>query len=227
MPTPMATLAASTKLEIIQRQAVRQLRARLNKELDWHAMAWEQLDKQEAQEAGIAYTPVELEKFNQDAFHPGSRPSIMRLPFDHYPACAVMADTVRPDPESGFLDSRSVYRDGLFVEYVVRSDRFSKEDAIESLAMEGLIDKRVKRTGEAIISAIAREPTLGRAVEPITQTPSLTIYDPFQIQATEPDQSGRTLMFQMGRVDFTVKVYSAIPVFDEPVSDPLLAGVGA
>jgi hypothetical protein len=214
-------------LELAERAAQRQLRARLAEELANQEAAWEAIDKEDARAADVVYRPLKLERFRPTSIHRGARPSIIRFPADHYPALTVMADTVRPHPESAVHDSRNVLRDALWVEVIVKSDRYRFEEPDQAMAAEGIVNARCKRTGEAVVQAILREPTLGRTVEPVEPEPMLTIGETFEIDASQPDAAGLRLIFQMVRIDLTLKVYTALPDQIEPVPDPMLAGVGA
>lgn len=227
MSTPAETLSSSTKLEIAERAAWRQLLRTFNDELGVQEDAWAALDKEDAGEADVIYTAINLERLRPNAFHRGARPSITRLPADHYPALTVMADIVRPDAETALQDSRNVFRDALWIEVIVRSERYAFDDPDESMSAEALVDKRAKRSGEAAIQAIMRDRTLGRVVEPIESAPALTVNEPFELTAGEPDDSGKRIVFAAARVDFTLKVYSALPNVVEPVPDLLLAGIGS
>jgi hypothetical protein len=232
MPTPADILSSSTKLEITERAAKAQLMRVLNDALGDQEAAWAALDKQDANDANVVYQPLELERLRPDAFHRGARPSLLRMPADHFPAVTVMADTVRADQESMLHDSRNVYRDSLWLEIVVRSDKYSMDEPDEWMKAEDAVDRRAKRSGEAAIQAILSEPTLGRVVEPISSTPSLTVGEPFALDkdggiASQPDNAGKMFIFSAARVDFTLKVYSALPEVVEPVPDPLLAGIGS
>lgn len=226
MPVPLAITQSSTGLEIIERQAWRQLIERLDQELNNQQSAWAPFDREDAEAADKAYVPIELEKLHKGSYLRGARPSIMRLPVEFYPALAVMADTVRPDPSSELYDSQHVFRDMIYVEAIVRSQLHDPNDATAAVEVEGNLNLRTKRTGEAIIQALFREPTLGGVANLAGFAPSLTISDPDTLKSVQPKTSGETWLFQFVRVDITLRKHSELPEIEELDPQDFVRGFG-
>jgi hypothetical protein len=79
------------------------------------------------------------------------------------PAFYVMADRATARQEAG-SEATSVHTVQLYVEGIVRSDAFNYEDRAERIFHEGAVDRRAKRTINAIIECVELDPTLGGAV---------------------------------------------------------------
>jgi hypothetical protein len=229
MAIPIETTSSATGLEIVRRQAQRQLRARLGIEMAAQEEAWAPLDKQDAAESDIVYRAEDhqLERVRPEHIFRGDRPSILRLPPTFYPAVTVMSDAARPDPESEMRSDVFVYRDMLWIEIVCKSQKVDPANIEEAFKVEGLLSEGTTRAAEAIIQALYREPTLGGVCDLSGSTPSTTIAEPFQIKSLAPDKRGQTWLFQMARIDVTLRKYAIKPQAEEPDPEDRLVGFGS
>jgi hypothetical protein len=142
------------------------------------------------------------------------RGGVLDMPWDRFPALYVMAD--RAQARAGFgSDENSAHAIQLYVEGIIRSDPFNYEDRHERIFHEGAVDRRAKRTINAIVECIEIDPTLGGAVQPLP-TPSAGQTDSFTLQGQDPKDKTKKRVFAAIRIDwtldsFTVRLGAQIP----------------
>lgn len=102
-------------------------------------------------------------------FHMGHRPSMIDAPSINYPSVTVMAYTTSPAPTNVGMDHQRDHSIVLAVECLVKSDPVPLDD--DSSDGEEVVERRVKRTGEAIAYVVAMNRDLDGYVFAPTQEP--------------------------------------------------------
>jgi hypothetical protein len=122
-------------------------------------------------------------------------------------------------------DGVDVYSVALYVEGIVRSDAFNYEDRRERVFHEGAVDRRAKRTINAVVECVELDPTLGGAVLPLP-APAAGQTDPFTLQGEEPKDKTLKRVFSAIRIDWTLDTYSVRLDAQTPVPGVLPRGLG-
>src|SRR4029079_3847231 len=99
------------------------------------------------------------------------------------------------------------YSLSLYVEGFVRSDAFNYEDKGERLFNEGVVNRRAKRTINAIVECIELAPTLGGHVQPLP-APTAGQTDPFTLQGQDPRDKTKKRVFVGLRITWTLDTYT-------------------
>jgi hypothetical protein len=215
---------SSLGLEEAQVAAVVQIAANIKSCLARQAQAWDPVDQNLSQVLGVHYRRTKLEEPPRGCIYPGVRGGVLAMPWDRFPALYVMADraTARPDMGSDGVD---VYSVALYVEGIVRSDAFNYEDRRERVFHEGAVDRRAKRTINAVVECVELDPTLGGAVLPLP-APAAGQTDPFTLQGEEPKDKTLKRVFSAIRIDWTLDTYSVRLDAQTPVPGVLPRGLG-
>jgi hypothetical protein len=179
----------SIGLEAIQTKALVQIFENLEDQLRRQASAWDAIDRRLADAMGHPYRPTKLEFPPKASYFPGGRLGVLGMPWDAFPAISVMADRFDPAAGSPSIDGYGAeYAVNMYVEAIVRSDAFESGDPnptpqqrMERVYQEGLLDRRAKRTMEAIVQCIAVDATIGGLV-PDLPAPSGGQTDAFTLQ---------------------------------------------
>jgi hypothetical protein len=150
-----------------------------------------------------------------DSYLPGSHLSVIKLPWERFPALAVMCDRSAPSRDQN--DWSFGYTNGVYVELIVRSELFLPDDPEAEVYQQGLTDRRAKRTCQAVVDAVMSDSSLGGAV-PMLGNPSVRQGDAFALQGTKLDQQGRLRIFCVSRIDFGGDVYTQFA--DSPTTAP-------
>jgi hypothetical protein len=198
----------SIGLEEAQVCATIQIHDNLDGCLTRQSEAWDPIDQVVALKLQTRYRKTILERPPRGCIYPGVRGGVLDMPWDRFPALYVMADTAQPKAESGTFDQSSrAYAVALYVEGFVRSDLFNYEDKEERIFHEGAVDRRAKRTINAIIECIELDPTLGGVVQPLP-APAAGQTDSFTIQGQDPRDKTKKRVFAGLRVNWTLDSYS-------------------
>lgn len=204
-------------MEEAQVSAVVQISENINAALSRQALAWDPIDQDLSQKLQTRYKRTKLEPPPKGCIYSGVRGGVLDMPWDHFPALYVMADQASPRAESSAFDQalRS-YAITLYVEGFVRSDAFNYEDRVERIFQEGAVDRRSKRTINAIVECIEIDPTLGGAVQPLP-APTAGQTDPFTLQGHDPRDKTKKRVFSGLRIAWTLDSYSARLDAHQPV----------
>jgi len=199
---------SSLGLEEAQVAAVVQISDQLDACLTRQSQAWDPIDQKLAVKLGARYRRTKLERPPKGCIYPGVRGGILDMPWDRFPALYAMADSATPRPESAAFDeSLRSYAVSLYVEGIVRSDAFNYEDRAERIFHEGAVDRRAKRTINAIVECIEMDPSLGGAVLPLP-APTVGQTDPFTLQGQDPKDKTLKRVFSAIRVAWTLDTYA-------------------
>lgn len=134
-------------------------------------------------------TVVEL--IAEENFYEGHRPSLIKAPIDKYPNCAVMVARATPAPDNALFDQQDSFSEVLSVEIMVKSQ--SSEDEV---------DRRCKRTVEAVHLTMKRDQTLGGAITGF-DSPSVIFGDVFTRK--ERTAYGDEWFWQGARLEYPVR----------------------
>lgn len=198
----------SIGLEEAQVSALVQVVDNLDESLARQAAAWDPIDQAVALKLQTRYRRTVLERPPKGCVYPGVRGGVLDMPWDRFPALYVMADQATPKAESAAFDQSSrAYAVSLYVEGFVRSDLFNYDDKNERIFHEGVVDRRAKRTINAIIECIEIDPTLGGAVQPLT-TPTAGQTDSFTLQGQDPRDKTKKRVFAGLRIAWTLDSYT-------------------
>jgi hypothetical protein len=113
----------------------------------------------------------------------------------------------------------------LYVEAIVRSDAFNYEDRHERIFNEGAVDRRAKRTTNAIIECIELDPTLG-GVSLALPAPSAGQTDSFTLQGQDPRDKTKKRVFSAIRITWTLDTYAVRYDAQNPVPGVLPTELG-
>jgi hypothetical protein len=150
---------------------------------------------------------------------------MLEMPWDRFPAICVMADRATAAADSNDNTATAHRQIQLYVEAIVRSDVFNYEDTSERIFHEGAVDRRAKRTINAIIECIALDPSLGGAVLPLPD-PSAGQTDSFTLQGHDPKDKTKKRVFSAIRIDWTLDTYSVRVDAQTPVPGVLQTELG-
>lgn len=199
---------ASLGMEEAQIAATVQIAERIEDALARQQAAWDPIDQEAALKLQTKYRRTILETPPKGCIYPGVRGGVLDMPWDRFPAIYCMADQALPKAESATFDqSTNAYAVNLYVEGFVRSDAFNYEDRLERVFHEGAVDRRAKRTINAIIECIEADTTLGGSVLPLPP-PSASQTDSFTLQGSEPRDRTLKRVFAGIRIVWTLDTYS-------------------
>lgn len=197
---------SSLGMEEAQVAATVQIAQNIDACLARQQQAWDPIDQRVATALGTRYLRTRLEPPPKGCVYPGVRGGVLDMPWDRFPAFYVMAD--RAQARAGFgSDENSAHAIQLYVEGMIRSDAFNYEDRNERIFHEGAVDRRAKRTINAIIECIELDPTLGGAVQPLP-TPSAGQTDSFTLQGQDPKDKTKKRVFAAIRIDWTLDSFT-------------------
>jgi len=217
---------ASIGLEEAQIAATVQIHDNIDSRLTRQSQAWDPIDQKVAVKLGMRYRRTILERPPPGCIYPGVRGGVLDMPWDRFPALYAMADRATPKAEDAAFDqSLHAHAIQLYVEGIVRSDAFNYEDRNERIFHEGVVDRRAKRTINAIIECIQLDPTLGGAVLPLP-APSAGQTDSFTLQGQDPRDKTKKRVFAAIRIDWTLDSYSVRVDAQTPVPGVLPTELG-
>jgi hypothetical protein len=199
---------SSLGMEEAQVSALVQIVDNLDACLQRQSDAWDAIDQELALKLETSYRRTILERPPKGCIYPGVRGGVLDMPWDRFPALYVMADQAVPKAESAsFDDSLRAYAVNLYVEGFVRSDLFNYDDKADRIFHEGAVDRRAKRTINAIIECIEIDPSLGGSVQPLP-APSAGQTDSFTLQGHDPRDKTKKRVFAGIRIAWTLDSYS-------------------
>jgi hypothetical protein len=216
----------SLGLEEAQAAAVVQIFDNIDSCLTRQSQAWDPLDQKLAQHLSVRYRRTVLERPPRGCIYPGVRGGVLDMPWDRFPALSVMADSATPRAESSQFDqSTSTYAINLYVEGMIRSDPFNMDDREERVFHEGAVDRRAKRTINAVVECVELDPTLGGAVLPLP-APAAGQTDPFTLQGHDPRDKTKKRVFSAIRINWTLDTYTVRLDAQQPVPGVLPSELG-
>lgn len=221
----------SIGLEVMQAQALLQIVQHLPAELDRQAQAWDPVDVAMARNLQVTYYRTILERPPRSSYYSGARLGVLKMPVDSFPAVMVMADAGTPTPESARFDgSMAAYSISLYIECVVRSDEFwdrpdNPEDIAGRVFEEGVVDRRAKRTLEALVQCIDLDRALG-GVCPGLSDPSVSQTDAFALPSMVAGSEQKSRIFSLVRAEYAADNYPSHRDSSTPPPDSLLRGFG-
>lgn len=185
-------------LEEVQRQAFFVLFDNLNETLEIIGSYWDTKDQEFAQHTGREYVQTILEPIQPGNFVEGHAPSLINAPIDRYPNCSVMAYQTTPGAGHAAFDQIDVYRNVLYVDVMVRSDRSEEE-----------VNRRIHRLVEATNIVLQQHETLNGIVSGHEDGPSITLGDVFTKK--ERTAYGPHWFWQGARLTYAVRKEAQIP----------------
>jgi hypothetical protein len=208
-------------MEEAQVAALMQIVGLLDGALDRQSTFWDGVDQKVALALGTRYRRTTLERPPKGCIYSGVRGGVLDMPWDRFPAIYVMADNAMPKAESSaFDDSLRAYAVSLYVEGFVRSDLFNYEDKNERIFHEGAVDRRAKRTLNAIIECIDSDPSLGGITQPLP-APAAGQTDSFTLQGHDPRDKTKKRVFAGLRIAWTLDSY-AVRIGAQPITPGVL-----
>jgi hypothetical protein len=200
--------SSSIGMEEAQVAAMIQIYDHIDAALARQAAFWDGIDQAVALHMGARYRRTVLERPPKGCIYPGVRGGVLDMPWDRFPSMYVMADNATPKAESAAFDQPlRAYATSLYVEGFVRSDLFNYEDKSERIFHEGAVDRRAKRTINAIIECIETDPSLGGAVQELP-APSAGQTDSFTLQGQDPRDKTKKRVFAGLRIAWTLDSYA-------------------
>lgn len=215
----------SLGMEVVQTSALILIKEHIEEELRRHQEAWDTPDRTIAEALGYEYRPTTLEM--PAKFYSGVRLGILGLPFDCFPAVTTMVDRATKKPESDSYDYGSSYGLSLWVEVIVRSDPFytdQEDTVIERVFEEGNVDRRAKRTADAIVQCLQRDPSLGATTE--LADPNVFQGESFLLKSSEPGDQTKERVFSLVRAEYVFPTNPSHRDSSTPPPDVLLRGFG-
>jgi hypothetical protein len=213
-------------MEETQVAAVVQIADNIDACLSRQSQAWDAIDQKLAVKLSQRYRRTILERPPKGCIYAGVRGGVLDMPWDRFPAIYAMADRATPTAEDASFDqSTHAYAVQLYVEAFVRSDAFNYEDRAERVFHEGAVDRRAKRTINAIVECVQLDPTLGGAV-PELPAPTAGQTNSFTLQGQDPRDKTKKRVFSAIRIDWTLGTYSARIDAQTPVPGVLPTGLG-
>lgn len=193
----------TTGLETLQRGVLQILHANLNTELAVQELAW--MSKDAAFAASMNQVPIviSLEHIQDANFWSGHKPSLITRGPDYFPSLTVMAYGSAGGGDIG-IDQAYGVADRVAVETLVKAG-FYPDDDITGIG-ESIVNSRIQRTTDAVLSVLAHNRTIGGLVAHITETPQVLVSEVF---AVTDDRSGRWY-WQGSRIDLTLTRVSQV-----------------
>lgn len=197
-----------TGLELAQRAALLQLFDHLDDAISAVEQKWAESDETLADHMGLPYVPVEIERIEAQNFYEGHRPSLILAPIENYPNVSVWGVRSTPHAESDASDHTNIFSNLIFVEVMCK--------ALDG--EEGLVNKRVVRTSEAIHAVMRDDPTLGAVMTGFEGDVSLNLSDVFTRR--EQTSYGDLWYWQGARLEYVVRKDSVIAGSQQLASAP-------
>lgn len=211
---------SGTGLELAEGELLAHLFANLSAQIDRQQETWDFYDKQLSMRLQQPYRRTIIEKPPKQSYYMGSRLGVLGMPWDTFPAIAVMADSASPTPESlQFDQSTDVFAPQIYVEAVVRSDPYrrvepdasskqNRDALVDRVFQEGVCNRRAKRLMEAVVACVSIDPTIGGVFQPFP-APSVAHTDPFNLDGEDPGGQHLSRVFAIIRVQYSLDFYSA------------------
>lgn len=219
----------SVGLEMPEVMAAIQIKDNIDQALSMQSDYWDGIDRSVATRLETPDRQTILERPPRGCIYHGARIGMLGMPWDKFPAVATMVDKASPTAESARFDqSTTAYAPQLYIEVIVRSDPFrvgtsgQAEDPTERVFQEGLANRRIKRTVEALIHCISVDPSLGSTTLPL-RDPSITLLDGVAMAGEEPGDKTKRRVFCYGRVQYTLASYASRFDASQPVPSVLAA----
>lgn len=187
----------TTGLETLQRAIIQILHDNLNSQLITTESVWDAKDTAFATSMNQVYKKITLEPIQDANFISGHKPSLIERGPDFFPAVTAMAYASGPGGDTG-IDQAYGLSDKISIETLVKAG-FYPDDDISGVG-EDIVNARIQRTTDAIISVMAFNRTLGGLVMSITDTPQVQISEVF---AVTDDRTGRWY-WQASKIDLNV-----------------------
>lgn len=194
---------ATTGLETIQRATLQILHDNLNSELITTEAIWEPKDIAWAVSMNQIYKEVTLEPIADENFYSGHKPSLINRGPDAFPAVTVLAYNAQAGGDTG-IDQAWGLQDRVSIETLVKAGFYPNEDI--SGVGEDIVNGRIQRTTDAVISVIAHNRSLGGIVHSIGDTPTVQISEVFAVT----DRNKGRWYWQASKIDLTIYRLSQI-----------------
>jgi hypothetical protein len=155
--------------------------------------------------------PVTLDRFDPAHFHTGHRPSLIESSPEEWPALAVMTFAAGPSPLQT-ADQMTATRLTASIECITHAGPYDI-DAQGKIDEDGevIVDRKIKRTAEAIHAVVAEHRYLDGYVFPDEETPTITWGEVFiRDGAGGIDADGR-YFWQGVRLQYNYNKNSSIP----------------
>lgn len=187
-------------LEMIQRAALKIFFDQLNGALTQVSDYMGASDQDLAAHMGLPYTPLAVEPVLPENFYEGHRPSLIDAPIENYPNLSVWSARVSADAESALMDQMTITNTSLVIEVMCKA---APEEG------EGVVNKRLLRTIEAVCLCVISNPTLRGLVNGNDSEPTVDVSEVFTRK--ERTAYGPHWYWQGSRIEFLVRKESAPP----------------
>jgi hypothetical protein len=187
-------------LERIQRECIIVLIDSLNDYIASEEAAWVQLDQDLAALREVSYEAVKLEKIDLRNFHTGHKPSLINAPIEQYPNVSALAAVSAPSTVDQDIDHTQASDLALAIEVMCKATEREAKDP------EEMVDRRAKRTAEAINKVILDNRNLNGLIPDIGSPPSIRHTNVFIRK--EDTSTGRLWFWQGARLQYTIRKLS-------------------
>lgn len=187
----------TTGLEQLQRAALTILHDNLNDQLVTTEGIWASRDADFFASMNQVPKVITLEPIQDKNFFSGLKPSLIERGPDFFPSVSVMAFGSGPGGDTG-IDQAYGLADRIAIETLCKAGFYPDNDI--SGEGETIVNARIQRTTDAILSVMAHNRTFGGLVAHITDTPGVLISEVF---AVTEERSGKWY-WQGSRIDLTV-----------------------
>lgn len=154
---------------------------------------------------------VSLDRFDPDHFHMGHRPSLIESSPDEWPALAVMTFAAGPSSLQT-ADQMTATRLTASIECITHAGPFTvnAQGKIDEDGEE-IVDRKIKRTAEAIHAVIAEHRYLDGYVFPDEETPTVTWGEVFVRDGRSGTDAEGRYLWQGVRLQYNYNKNSSIP----------------
>lgn len=149
---------------------------------------------------GRVQVPVTLELFDSGSIHFGHRPSMIEAPVERYPSMSVMTYNATPAASNATADYGHSLGLRTAIEAIVKSDGYGIDD--EAGIGEDIVNRRIKRTGEAIHKLMQDYQAPGGLFFPPETPPTIIWGDIFARDSGEDENNQRRYYWQGVRMEY-------------------------
>lgn len=194
---------STTGLETLQRGILQILHDNLNTQLATVEADWIAKDAAFATSMNQVPVVINIEQIADANFYSGHKPSLITRGPDFFPSVTVMAFGSGTGGDIA-IDQAYGVADRVAVETLVKAGYYPDDD-ITGIG-ESIVNARIQRTTDAVLSVLALNRTIGGLVAHITETPGVLVSEVFAVQ---DDRTGRWY-WQGSRIDLTVTRVSQV-----------------
>lgn len=199
-------LSSDIGFEIVSRAAVRQMREKLNDELERQEDLHAQEDLEEQEQTGWSIAQIDLERFEPINIQDGPHKSIVTAPPDRFPFLSVMAYLTTPKAEQSDHFHENTIR--MILEIFVKVGPVVEGAELDN---ETILHRRCARTSEAANAVIMNDPSLRGTVPDRIRNPARGgLGNNAWMKYGDAAAHGPRYMWQGARLEYTLQRQSAV-----------------